>query len=52
MFKMNEKIVKSDGVRVFETYMLLSDYRAFIHGRSLYMKVDIPPRRLYWAKQN
>ena len=30
MFKMNEKIVKrDDGVRVFETYMLLSDYRAF-----------------------
>ena len=21
-----------------------------IHGRSLYMKVDIPPQRLYWAK--
>ena len=58
MFKKNEKNIKGDdGVHAF---MFMKPKCCFqtagpfldIHGRSLYIKVDIPPRRLYWAKQN
>ena len=53
MFRMNEKILKSDdGVWFLKPMCCFQTTGPFldIHGRSLYMKVDIPPRRLYWAK--
>ena len=50
---MNEKNVNGDdGVYVFLSKCCFQTTGPFldIHGRSLYMKVEIPPQRLYWAK--